>query len=138
MVFAGLGSKAHHVFPTSMANIIVLISKSYPCHRTYNVMKPLTDRTYISHQHTYSPFLQVLALLDYDHLLKPENRTDVLKLFPQDAVERAQQFANAAVKTGAYSDSQGFPQIECCEILIAVCVSFMLTMRRSISRRLSV
>ncbi len=50
---------------------------------------------------------QVIALLDYEHLLKPEVRDDVLKLFPVDAVERALDLQRAGIKPGAYSDSQG-------------------------------
>eukprot|EP00048_Salpingoeca_helianthica_P023030 m.21822 g.21822 ORF g.21822 m.21822 type:complete len:499 (-) comp8153_c1_seq1:43-1539(-) len=52
-------------------------------------------------------FRQVLALLDYDELLKEENRDTVLKLFSPDAIARAQQYKDAGAKTGAYSDSQG-------------------------------
>lgn len=52
-------------------------------------------------------FRQVLALLDYDDLLRPEHRQDALKLFPADAIERALKYKQAGAKTGAYSESQG-------------------------------
>lgn len=50
---------------------------------------------------------QVLALVEYPALLKPENREWALQKFAPDAIARAEQCIAAMPSTGAYTHSQG-------------------------------
>lgn len=56
-------------------------------------------------------FRQVLALLEWEHLLEPAQRETVRGLFPEDAIERALAYQAAGCKLGAYTDSKGFPVV---------------------------
>ena len=51
------------------------------------------------------------SLCDNPELLKPEHRDDLLKLYPQDAIERAELLLKHIGSVGAYSHSQGIPHI---------------------------
>ncbi|CAG8489400.1 9967_t:CDS:2 [Diversispora eburnea] len=52
-------------------------------------------------------FRQVSSLTEYPELLSPENRSQVEKLFPPDAIEHAQTLLKQIGSVGAYSHSQG-------------------------------
>ncbi|KAI9274794.1 pyridoxal phosphate-dependent transferase [Phascolomyces articulosus] len=56
-------------------------------------------------------FRQVASLCDNPELLKAENREDLLKLYPQDAIDRAELLLKHIGSVGAYSHSQGLPHI---------------------------
>eukprot|EP01134_Creolimax_fragrantissima_P000019 CFRG0019T1 len=64
-------------------------------------------------QKPISFFRQVVSLSMNPELLKEEKREDVLKLYPQDAIDRALTYfgKGGIVSTGAYSHSQGIPLI---------------------------
>lgn len=56
-------------------------------------------------------FRQVVALCEYPDLLKPEARELTSKLFPEDAIERAESLLEEIGSVGAYTQSQGVPRI---------------------------
>ncbi|KAJ8653842.1 hypothetical protein O0I10_010523 [Lichtheimia ornata] len=56
-------------------------------------------------------FRQVASLVDNPDLLKPENRETLNKLYPSDAIERAELLLKHIGSVGAYSHSQGIPHI---------------------------
>lgn len=51
------------------------------------------------------------SLCDHPDLLKPENRETLLKLYPIDAIERAELLLKHIGSVGSYSHSQGIPHI---------------------------
>ncbi|RUP25384.1 pyridoxal phosphate-dependent transferase, partial [Jimgerdemannia flammicorona] len=56
-------------------------------------------------------FRQVASLVDNPDLLSPENRELLLKLYPSDAIKRAELLLHNIGSIGAYSHSQGIPHI---------------------------
>lgn len=56
-------------------------------------------------------FFKVASLVDNPDLLKPENRETLNKLYPSDAIERAELLLKHIGSVGAYSHSQGIPHI---------------------------
>ncbi|CAO0795806.1 unnamed protein product [Mucor circinelloides] len=56
-------------------------------------------------------FRQVASLCDNPELLKKEHRALVSQLYPSDALERAETLLKSIGSVGAYSHSQGVPQI---------------------------
>ncbi|KAI8145980.1 pyridoxal phosphate-dependent transferase [Fennellomyces sp. T-0311] len=56
-------------------------------------------------------FRQVASLCDNPDLLQPENRETLLKLYPKDAIERAELLLKNIGSVGSYSHSQGIPHI---------------------------
>ncbi|KAI9319115.1 pyridoxal phosphate-dependent transferase [Dichotomocladium elegans] len=56
-------------------------------------------------------FRQVASLCDHPDLLTPENRSTLLKLYPIDAIERAELLLKNIGSVGSYSHSQGIPHI---------------------------
>lgn len=56
-------------------------------------------------------FRQVVSLCEYPDLLKPESREVTEKLFPKDAIERAESLLSEIGSVGAYTQSQGIPQV---------------------------
>ena len=56
-------------------------------------------------------FRQVVSLCEYPDLLEPENRKATEQLFPADAIERAESLLSEIGSVGAYTQSQGIPQV---------------------------
>lgn len=54
---------------------------------------------------------QVTSLTEYPDLLSEENLPTTSKLFPKDAIARAEQILKEIGSTGAYSHSQGIPLV---------------------------
>lgn len=56
-------------------------------------------------------FRQIVSLCEYPDLLKPENRDVASKLYPEDAIKRAEALLAEIGSVGAYTQSQGVPQV---------------------------
>ena len=56
-------------------------------------------------------FRQVVSLMEYPDLLKPENRAAASQLYAKDAIERASYLYTHIVSVGAYSVSKGVLEI---------------------------
>lgn len=56
-------------------------------------------------------FRQVVSLCEYPDLLKPDAREVTSKLFPEDAIKRAESLLADIGSVGAYTQSQGIPQV---------------------------
>ncbi|KAH8551506.1 pyridoxal phosphate-dependent transferase [Umbelopsis sp. PMI_123] len=56
-------------------------------------------------------FRQVASLCENPDLLTPKNREALLKLYPQDAIDRAESLLKNCISVGAYSHSKGVPAI---------------------------
>lgn len=56
-------------------------------------------------------FRQVVSLCEYPDLLKPEARDVVSKLYPSDAIERAESLLAEIGSVGAYTGSQGIMKV---------------------------
>ncbi|CAO3675049.1 unnamed protein product [Umbelopsis ramanniana] len=56
-------------------------------------------------------FRQVISLCENPDLLVPKNRDALLKLYPMDAILRAEMLLRDVISVGAYSHSKGVPSI---------------------------
>lgn len=71
----------------------------------------MTKTPFFNFYSTETPFYQVASLCENDALLKPENRALVSKLYPADAIARAETLLKNIGSVGAYSHSKGITHI---------------------------